>query len=119
MQNFLGYLGETESDSQTVWTWVCAIVLRSALPIFNSYLAVVDKILSSSYMHAVQQAPVLVVLDTYNISIFHWYAPQWQQQQHRHQQTNKAWSYKCARVRIFMLCELAPMLLSRSLVSSR
>ena len=36
---FRGYLGEIESDSQTVWTSICAInmiVPRSVLPIFKS-----------------------------------------------------------------------------------
>ena len=40
--NFLGYLGEVESDSQTVWTCICTIVPRSVLPIFKSILAVAE-----------------------------------------------------------------------------
>ena len=42
--SFLGYLGEIESDSQTVWICICTIVPRSALPIFKSRFAVLDEI---------------------------------------------------------------------------
>ena len=30
--SFLGYLGEFESDSQTVWTCTCTVKPRSVLP---------------------------------------------------------------------------------------
>ena len=33
--SFFGYLGEIESDSQTVWTGICSIVPRSVLPNFQ------------------------------------------------------------------------------------
>ena len=44
-ESFLGYLGEIESDSQTVWTcMLCTIVPRSVLPIFKFKFAAVDEI---------------------------------------------------------------------------
>ena len=42
--SFLGYLGEIESDYQTVWTCICTIVPRSVLPTFKSWFAVVGEI---------------------------------------------------------------------------
>ena len=42
--SFLGYLGEFESDSQTIWTSTCAVKPRSVLPIFHSQLAMVDEL---------------------------------------------------------------------------
>ena len=52
ISSFLGYLGEIESDSRTVWTctyyilqyFVCTMVPGSVLPIFKSEFAVVDEI---------------------------------------------------------------------------
>ena len=41
---FLGYLGEFESDSQTIWTSTCGVKPRSVLPIFHSQLAMVDEL---------------------------------------------------------------------------
>ena len=41
---FLGYLGEIESDSQTVWSCICTFVPRSVLPNSKSLFAVVDEI---------------------------------------------------------------------------
>ena len=38
ISSFLGYLGEFDSDSQTVWTCTCTIAPRSVLPIFKSNL---------------------------------------------------------------------------------
>ena len=42
--SFLGYLGEFESDSLTVWACICIVEARSVLPNFKSYLAVVDEL---------------------------------------------------------------------------